>query len=64
MITSMGLSVRSIASLAGLCRADLAPLRHRLAESMSENPSLDRIIFIVSLYGGECFRLINEVNYL
>ena len=62
MITSMGVSFRS--SFAGLCRANLSPLRHRLAESMSENPSLHWIIFIVSLYGEECFRLINEANLL
>ena len=58
----MGVSVRS--TLTGLWRANLAPLRHRLAESISENPSLHQIIFIVSLHGTECLRLISRADLL
>ena len=43
---------------------DLAPRRLKIAESMSEKVILLRIIFIVELYGEECFSEIKEASLL
>lgn len=43
---------------------NLAPRKHKMAESMSEEAILLRIIFIVELYEEEYFSEIKEANLL
>ena len=59
----MGLSIR-LSAFTGLWKDDLAPLKHMIAESMSEKATLLRIIFIVELYEEECFSEIMEASLL
>ena len=59
----MGLSIR-LSTFTGLWKDDLAPLKHMIAESMSEKATLLRIIFIVELYEEECFSEIMEASLL
>ena len=62
-IMSMGVSFQ-VESGRPSWRVDLAPLKQRTAESMSEKASLHRIIFIVSQYSDEYFWLTMQVNLL